>query len=375
MENCKIKVLEVMHGLAHGGIESFVLSVIENIDTSHFQVDIALASDFPQFHEERVLANGNRIFRTKNLGSIKDNVLHFIRLVKLIRKEKYDVVHTHIDYFNGVNLLAAWLGGASIRISHSHNTRSANASSEKESIVTRCYHFLMRTLINLFATDKVGCSEAANRWMYNTTDKCKVIYNAIDLSRFNPRFYSRDEIRKSYGISLKEKQFVTIGRIEAQKNPLFIAEIINAYVKIDTNFHFHWISDGSLKEDVKAILERAGNLDKVTFWGLRKDVPEILSVMDYFVFPSLWEGLGIVLVEAQAMGLKCFVSERIPDEANIGGMIKINLDKGSEEWAKIMKEYVDNDESGFKVNEEQLNKYNVKNMVREIERLYSLKHI
>lgn len=375
MKNEKIKVLEVMHGLAHGGIESFVLSVIENIDSSRFQVDIALASDFPQFHEERVIANGNKIFRTKNLGSMKNNIIHFVRLVKLIRKEKYDVVHTHIDYFNGVNILAAWLGGASIRISHSHNTRSANASSEKESIVIKCYHFLMRTLINLFSTNKVGCSEAANEWMYLKTDKCQVIYNAINLSTFDPSLYNKDRLREKYGVSLKEKQFVTVGRIEVQKNPLYIAEVINEYAKIDKNFHFHWVSDGSLKEQVQTILMKEGNLDKVTFWGVRKDIPEILSVMDYFVFPSLWEGLGIVLVEAQAMGIKCFVSERIPNEANIGGMIKIDLDKGSEEWAKIIKAYVDNDESGFKVNEERLSKYNVKNMVREIERLYSLKHI
>lgn len=108
MKNDKIKVLEVCHGLAHGGIETFVLSVVENIDKRRFQVDFALATDYPQFHEERVRQNGNRIFKTKNLGSLKDNLLHFIRLVKLCREEDYDVLHTHIDFFNGVNLFAAW---------------------------------------------------------------------------------------------------------------------------------------------------------------------------------------------------------------------------------------------------------------------------
>lgn len=373
MRSEKVKVLEVMHGLAHGGIESFVLSVIENIDDSRFQVDIALASDFPQFHEERVIANGNRIFRTKNLGSVKNNLLHFIRLVKLIRKEKYDVVHTHIDYFNGVNLLAAWLGGASVRICHSHNTRSANASSEQESFVIKCYHFVMRMLMNVFATDKIGCSEDANKWMYVKTNKCKVIYNAIDLSRFNPKLYNYDVVCEQYGITLGQKQFVTVGRIEAQKNPLFMAEVINAYAKLDQNFHFHWVSDGSLKKEVEAILEKENNLDKVTFWGVRKDVPEILSAMDYFIFPSLWEGLGIVLVEAQAMGLQCFVSERIPEEADIGGMLKINLDIGAKQWAKIIKEYIDTYEKGFSVNKEQLDRYNVKTMISEIEKLYEVK--
>lgn len=370
MEKDKVKVLEVLHGLAHGGIESFVLSLTENIDKEKFQVDFALATDYPQFHEERVLANGNRIFKTKNLGSLKDNCLHMIRLAKLIRKEKYDVVHCHIDYFNGINLLAAWLGGAKIRICHSHNTRSANANSENESFKVKVYHVLMRTLIKLFATNKIGCSSAANLWLYGKTDGCSVIYNAIDLEKFDPRRYDRTALQAGYGIDPMVTNLVTVGRIAEQKNPLFLAKVICEYAKRSPNFHFHWISDGRLQGEVEKILAAGNVTDKVTFWGVRKDVPELLSCMDCFVFPSLWEGLGIVLVEAQAMGLPCVVSERIPKEANIGGLLTVTLDRGPSEWVEEILR-VTKSEKKPEIVDDLRKRYDVHYMITQIEELYS----
>lgn len=369
MENGKIKVLEVLHGLAHGGIESFVMSITENIDTDKFMVDYALATDFPQFHEDRVRADGNRIFKTKNLGSIKDNWLHFIRLVKLIRKEKYDVVHTHVDFFNGVNLLAAWLGGAKIRICHSHAAGSANGMSETEGILTKSYHFFMKILIYIFSTEKIGCSSAANLWMYGSQKNTKVIYNAINLKEFSRNRYNRQCCIEEYNINTDFTQFGTVGRIVESKNPLFIAEVINEYSKINSKFHFHWISDGRLKNQVEDILKIGGNLDKVTFWGVRNDVPKLLSVMDYFIFPSLWEGLGIATVEAQAMGLMCFVSEQIPKEADLGGLKYLDLSLGSKKWAEIINKSVSNGIQAS-INTQKLQKYDVCNMIKEIEKIY-----
>lgn len=371
MENEKIKVLEVLHGLAHGGIESFVMSITENIDKDKFQVDYALATDYPQFHEERVLSNGNRIFKTKNLGSLKDDFTHLVRLTKLIRRERYDVVHAHIDYFNGVNMLAAWLGGAKIRICHSHCTKSANAKVEDESLLVKTYHTTMRVLINAFATVKAGCSMDANRWLYGKTNGCQVICNAIDQKRFDKQFYDRVALQKQYGIDQSKTNIITVGRIVESKNPVFLARVICEYAKLDDNFHFHWISTGRLQNEVEAILAEGHASDKVTFWGVRKDVPELLACMDYFVFPSLWEGLGIVLVEAQAMGLKCFVSDKIPEEADLGGLRTIPLNLGEQAWAAEIHRQVLESGKGFSINAEKFSEYDVRNMIHKVEKLYS----
>lgn len=370
MKRKKIKVLEVLHGLAYGGIETFVINISENIDNSRFQVDYALATDFPQFYEERVLLHGNKIYKTKNLGSFKNNWVHFFRLVKLIRTEHYDVVHAHIDYFNGINMLAAWLGGVKVRICHSHNTNSANAQNETESFVIKIYHVCMRILINLFSTVKAGCSENANKWLYGNSQGCQVIYNAIDLEQFQRTNFDRRKLQNKYGINPNMVNFVTVGRIAEQKNPLFLAKVICEYSKISDNFHFHWISTGRLKDQVEKILTRGGAREKVTFWGVRKDVPELLSCMDYFLFPSLWEGLGIVLVEAQTMGLKCFVSENIPQEADLGGLCTIYLNKGLESWAKEIANTIYMKKNSFIINQEELSRYDIKNMIKQIELLY-----
>ena len=133
--NKRIRVLEITHGLAPGGIESFVLNVFENIDRDKYEINFAIACEGKQFYEDRVLEQDGKIYRTCDLDSIRKIIKHFYRLIKLLKNEgPFDVVHSQIDFFNGVNLLAAYIAGVPCRISHSHNTNSAHASSEKVSI-------------------------------------------------------------------------------------------------------------------------------------------------------------------------------------------------------------------------------------------------
>jgi glycosyltransferase involved in cell wall biosynthesis len=111
-------------------------------------------------------------------------------------------------------------------------------------------------------------------------------------------------------------------------------------------------------------------LDKVTFWGVRSDIPEILSCMNGFVLPSLWEGLGIVSIEAQFMGLPVFASERIPREADLGGLITISLEKGAANWAKKIYNYLNGDEN-YTIDVDKMKKYDPSYLIDEVERIYS----
>lgn len=262
------------------------------------------------------------------------------------------------------------LAGVPVRICHSHNTRSANAEDDKESIKTKIYHFFMRLLINLFATEKVGCSEAANQWMYKNTQNCKVILNAIDLDRFDRRKYDIDALKSIYNIDSKVLNIVTIGRIAEQKNPIFTANVIIELSRLTDKFHFHWISDGRMQPQVEKLLNENNAINSVTFWGVRKDIPELLSCMDCFLFPSLWEGLGIVLIEAQSIGLPCIVSERIPPEANIGKCIILNLSLGEKEWAKMIINQFEDKFDKYTVKSELKARYDINHMISDVEKLY-----
>ena len=173
--NKRIRVLEINHGLAPGGIESFVLNVFENIDRDKYEINFAIACEGKQFYEDRVLEQDGKIYRTCDLDSIRKIIKHFYRLIKLLKNEgPFDVVHSQIDFFNGVNLLAAYIAGVPCRISHSHNTNSAHASSEKVSIFIKLYRFIMKNLINIFSTEKLGCSKEANLYMYGEKILIKV---------------------------------------------------------------------------------------------------------------------------------------------------------------------------------------------------------
>lgn len=366
--NKKIRVLEIVHGLAPGGIESFLINIFENINKDEFEVSFALATDYHQFHEDRLINEGAKIYKTCDLNGINKKIKHFFNLIKLLKEEgPFDVVHSHIDFFNGVNLLAAFIAGVPIRISHSHNTNSANTNRETSSIFINIYRKFMRFLINRYSTDIVGCSEDANKYMYGKKyTKAKVIYNGLDIDKFKTINY----VEENLDVDNKKLNLVTIGRLCEQKNSKFIVEIIRELKKINENVYLRWIGKGPQESEVKSLIEKYGLKNNIELLGSRKDIPYILSKMDYMVFPSKWEGLGIVLVEAQAASIPCFISDRIPEEADLGLCTKISLENTSYEWAEKINNYIETKTYNNKLDKDKLTKYDIKNVTKSLEEIY-----
>lgn len=365
--NDKVRVLEIAHGLAPGGIESFLLNIFDNIDRDKIEISFALACEGHQFHEDRVLAEGAKVYHTSDLNGIRNIVSHFFRLIKLLKKEgPFDVVHTNIDFFNGVNLLAAFIAGVPVRISHSHNTNSAHAKSVGATMPIIIYRKVMRGIINLFSTKRLGCSKAANVYMYG--DRVKdtiVINNGVDFNK-----YKIKNKCDNLDVNSNNINFVTIGRICEQKNSVFIVKVMSELVKLNNNIHLYWIGKGPDENKVNELINNYKLSNHITMLGSRKDVPDILGKMDFMLFPSKWEGLPVTLVEAQVAKLPCFISDTITDEADLGLCTIVPLDKDEKEWAELIDNYIKDRSYNNDPIKERLNDFDIKNVVKGIEKIY-----
>lgn len=299
--------------------------------------------DFWFFHEE----NSPYESEIKNLGGevyqgelpdIKHIFLFIISLVKHIRNNgPYDVVHSHVNIMNGWIMLAALIGGVKIRVSHSHDT----SGKDSKKFIKKLYYKALEYMIKLFATKKLACSKDAGNYLYGKgyfSLYGEVVNNGIDISNF----LNKNDVAVSklkYEFNVPESHFIigNITRFEPKKNPDFTVEIFKKLIEIEPNSTL--ILGGVDGGQLSYIKEKIGKLnidDRVRFIGERKDVNDWLHTMDVYLFPSLYEGLGIVLLEAQAAGVKCYASTGVSKEADVGlGLVDfIDLDKGPKYWAE-----------------------------------------
>lgn len=364
MSKKKVRVLQVVSGISHEGIGSYLLNIFENIDKNKIEINFALATDYKQAHEERILELGGKIYRTAEIGNgINGKINHFINLFKLIKNEgPFDIVHTHMDFFNGINLLAAFIAKVPIRISHAH----LDSGKEKITIAKRVYNNLMRSLIKLCSTEKLACSLEANKYINGIKknyNNAIVVNNGISFERFK---------NKTIKNSFKNEQirFITIGRIEDPKNPIFIIDIIRELCALRNDVKLYWVGVGSLEDDVKRKIEKYNLSDNIIMLGRRHDVEVILNESDFMLFPSKYEGLGIALIEAQLVGIPAFISNTIPKDADLGLCTILDLEDSAKEWAKKINSYINDKNYNNSFDKNKASKFDIKETVKVLENIY-----
>lgn len=364
----KRKIVYVLHGLSAGGTETFVINVVSNLNREKYDVIFILALDdngkTHQFQEDKMLEQGVKIYRTNDLDGLKKWKLHYEKLKRILKEEgPFDVIHCNMDLFNGINLMAAKKVGIPIRICHSHNSESQYNTSILKKIMSRIYRVLMRKLIYKNATVMLGCSKLANDYLYGKKwrkdQKCSVLYNGIDLKKF--KMQNKKETDK--------KKMITIGRFSKQKNSFFLLEILIELLKIRKDVCFSWVGDGELKKSIEEIVKKHHLEDRIKFLGRREDIPQLLNQHQYFLFPSLFEGLPITLIEAQVSGLECFVSDTVTREVNIGLCKYLSLGKNAEQWAKYISNELDQKEK-LSYDSDKLGQFDIKNTVKRLEEIY-----
>ncbi len=364
MNKNKKKVLEVSFGgLSHGGVSSVIFSIVKEL-YKEFEFGCIVFN----FHgdEEKRFEKIGKLHRIKCYSSDdKRNIVEFLTrplkiffgIYKICKKEKYEVIHAHNMGEEGICLFAAKCAGVKNRIAHSHQTKS----DKKNTLLKKLYININKILVNKFATYKIGCSEQACK-DYFGLNGTNVIYNSIDTNKFK---YSEKNNKQNI-------KFIHVGRYCDAKNQEFIIKVFYNILSKRKDISLDLIGFGKDEEKLKDIINKY-NLDKYVRLvpGDKIDVSEYYKNANYFIFPSKFEGFGIVLIEAQASGCYCFVSECIQKEADIGYLKKIPLEYGAEYWAEIIVDHINNEEHGdYNYMKRNLFKFSNKYIADEYRKLY-----
>lgn len=362
------RICIINHGLASGGTDAFVINILKNIDRTKFTVDLFLAvnpDSKPQFREAEAKKylnelSGN-IYKISDLGTVNEKVNYVRNLYKVFKKNgPYDVVHSNMDLFNGINLAVASFAGIKNRISHSHNSDSQYEKETNRHSVVKLYRTAMKFLIKSFSTKMLGCSGLALEYLYgkncDKNEKCLVAYNGIDFSDFK------------YSGSMNNN-IIAVGAIRDVKNPFFMVEVIRELHKIRNDFNFLWVGDGPLKQEVERRISEYQLENNISMLGIRNDVNKILSECSVFLMPSFFEGLSIALIEAQASNLTCIVSDKITKEADCGKCEFLSIEKGAEYWANVIDDYL-SERKHKELNKELINRFDDKKTIKILESIY-----
>lgn len=304
-----VRVLFVSGGsLDHGGIASWMLNFASRFDREQVATDFLVHGMEPGARENEAASLGAKIYHVPYRKNDPAGNAH--GLIEAI-SAGYDVVHAHMDGMNAYPLGIAKRAGVSVRISHSHNTDFLTANP-----VRRAYHMITRANIPRVATHLFACSEAAGKFLYGEKrvhrGNVRIIRNAIDLDRYRFDSDARARVRKE--LDLGDAPVIgTIGRFDLrQKNQLFLLDRFSEAKKLRPDLKLMLIGDGEDRIAIETRILELALVENVVLTGFRDDIPDLLSAMDAFALPSRFEGLGIVLIEAQANGLPCIASDNVP---------------------------------------------------------------
>lgn len=330
-----IRVLHIVGGLDAGGIETFLMSVYRQIDRSRVQFDFLVSKDERYFYSDEIESLGGRVLPV--LQSRHHPKATHDRLVDLYRDENVKIVHQHLGaLMTLMPLVSARDAGVPTRILHSHNAfREPKTGRDRVEAVIHSIN-THRTGV---ATDMFACS--ADAATYFGFDRCggtwRYMPNGIDVSRFAFDEEKRSSARAELGLSDSVFVVGNIGRFSFQKNQIFLLRSFAKVAQRCPDAKLLLVGVGPLEGEIHAEVQKLGMTDRVIFLKNRSDTERLYAAMDVFAFPSIYEGLGIVLVEAQASGLPCVISERIPREAVYGERVEtVALEKGKDAWADAL---------------------------------------
>lgn len=330
------RMVHIVGNLAPGGMGSFLMNLYRNIDRDKVQFDFIVMGEKKINYHKEALDLGAHIYKVTGLS--KNPFKYFLDIKKIIEENKYDVVFRHTDVATvAIDLVAARMGGAARRIPHSHSTDSKHLLAHK----------LLRPILIANATDCFACSEPAARWMYGenicNNRKYKLVKNGIDLKKYAYNPGIRMEKRKELGISEDALIVGHVGNFVYAKNHLFLLDIFVKVLEKHPGAKLLLAGDGELREEIEQKIDKLSIKDNVLLLGMRNDIPQLLQAMDVFVFPSVYEGLPVALVEAQAAGLPCVISDTIAPESKLTDYLEsYSLQMSVDEWAEKTLECVKN---------------------------------
>lgn len=320
-----VRVLQVVTHMNRGGLETMLMNYYRHIDRSKVQFDFLVHRAARGDYDDEIESLGGRIFRLPRL--VPWSIGYQKALDGFFKAHpEYRIVHVHQDCLSSVILKAAKRNHIPVRIAHSHS--SSQDKDLKYPIKLLCKRSIPRYATRLFA-----CGKGAGEWMFGGAP-FQILNNAIDASAY--RFDRARAMSMRQALHLPENALVLghVGRFSYPKNHDFLIDIFSALLKKEPAACLLLVGDGDLRPKAEEKVRSLGIMNRVIFTGIRSDVPDLLQAMDVFVFPSIYEGLPVTLVEAQAAGLPCVISDGIPSDCDLTDRIcRVPLRDSPERWA------------------------------------------
>ena len=342
-----VRILQVFTIMNRGGAESMIMNYYRQLDKSKIQFDFLVHRQEKAAFDDEIESMGGKIYRMNpinplNPGSYYNQLRTFFK-----EHQEYKIVHSHLNTFSSFVLKIAKEFNIPCRIAHAHiaieDTSLSSMLSSKSNFIEGIKNLMKLRLkknIHKYPTHYFSCGDKAGKWLFGEDAEFYTMNNAIDTDRFLINNEVRDRYRAEFNVE-DNWVFGHIGRFNTQKNHLFLLQIFREVVKLKDDARLFLIGDGNLRNEIEAEISRLGLNGSVTLLGVRSDVPDLFQMFDVFVFPSLYEGLPVTLIEAQAAGLKIYASDTITDEVLLTDDINfISLNKSTEHWTQeIVKSY------------------------------------
>lgn len=359
------KVLHICYGdLSKGGIQAVIMSIVRGLK-KEYEFDVVVFSQKNMYYAEEIQESGKIIYIPyhfeysgwkRRFQEYSWPFFLYRKMRKVIKENgPYVAIHCH-NYFEGAPcILAAAKENVPIRILHSHNVAMP---IEKQNILRKAYKKVYQSIIEKYTTNRIGCSRAACEYLFGN-QTAKVINNGINLNVFQ---YAPSDLHEGIRI-------IHIGRMSLQKNQIFLVKIFKEICKISDEYFLTMIGSGGDLGKVKELVDEYDLSRKVSFLPPTTNISKELKKSDLMVFPSTYEGLGIVLIEAQAVGVPCIVSDKIQPEAYLGNCFTVSLEQNEKEWAEQIIEL--RKKGMLKRKKVDMSTFDMKNIIQEYRNIYN----
>lgn len=350
----------------YGGVGHIIFEFLKNIDKREVQFDFLYYEDIGEKEKELIKKYGGNFYMIPRYS--KNPILFYKEIRKFYEKHSYDIVHIHASTAMLIIYVLPILGLNMTKIIYQSHTDSI------EGMGNYILHSLFKKVVKKYSNIKIAVSESAAKYMFDTIDSSEIIIlkNGISIEKFKFLEDVRQKIRND--LKLQDEFLIGhIGRFTYSKNQRFIVEVFEEIVKYETNVSLLLVGRGEDEGLIKKIVAEKKLSNKVIFYGTSDNVEELLGAMDCFIFPSNYEGLGIVALEAQASGLPVVASTNVPKEAKISELfISLSLTEDSiETWAKKILEIKGNIVDRKYINEQvKTSGYDITDVSKRLEDIY-----
>lgn len=334
----KTKVLIVAGTMHVGGIENQLMHLLRNADKTKYQLDFT-STNPKAYYREEIEKLGGGFIEISGMNH-KNPFPYCVQMYRLMKNGNYDIIHSHELFHSGITILIARLAGIKSRIAHAHNWKEGNG---KYSFGRKIYHTVMRLSLNINSTLKIACSEYAGKFLYGkgvTGKNYHLVYNSVDTQKFLESDLEKTEFSSRDWINV-----LNVARITLVKNQLLLLQIAKEFKKNGDHIRIlcagngeKWLISRLMQEIEKNKLD-----DYFKLIGVRGDIPQLMNDSSAFVLPSLYEGMPLVLIEAQASGLPCVVADTFSHEVDfeIGSIYWEDLSEKPQYWAEEIKKAID----------------------------------